>query len=263
MRQSVLIKHDFTSLLLNAAIGSIVKRIKYFLTAIGCACAYIYTTAAHSLQNISTHAQTNILASELCLDLRLSRRPTCLETLVGKLFWICTAFERFDSYVKLAPFSPSLLQVVLLSLKKKNYEWDYTNNDQTRVQEKNQHFRFISIQSRHKRNRKALSNASTYEISTRIVLQISISKQALIKQKDIGEYVKIWAVFVRKTLIRTKRQRQQIRNSQTCAAEVWRLPQALRSSTDIKTQYAVCELNSIFLYSCIPYCFSHSFFFPQ
>lgn len=132
-----------------------------------------------------------------------------------------------------------------------------------RVREKNQHFLFISIQHRHKGNRNALSNASTYEISTRIELRISISKQALIKQNDIGEYVKIWAVFVRKTLIRTKRQRQQIRNSQTCAAEVWRLPQALRSSTDIKTQYAVCELNSIFLYSCIPYCFSYSLFSPS
>lgn len=69
-------------------------------------CAYVYTTAARSLQNINAHAQTNILAPELCLDLRLSRRPACLETLVGKLFGICTAFERFDSSVKLAPFPP-------------------------------------------------------------------------------------------------------------------------------------------------------------
>lgn len=179
-----------------------------------------------------------------------------------KIVWNLHSFRALWQFCQTSTISPlSLSQALLLSLKKKNYEWDYTNNDQTRAREKNQHFCFISIQSRHKRNRKALSNASTYEISTGIVLQISISKQALIKQKDIGEYVKIWAVFVRKTLIRTKRQGQQIRNSQTCAAEVWRLPQALRSSTDIKTQYAVCELNSIFLYSCTPYCFSHSFFF--
>lgn len=170
-------------------------------------------------------------------------------------------FRNISQFCQTSTIFPlSLFQEVLLSLKKKNDEW---NNDQRRVQEKNQHFLFISIQRRHKRKRNALSNASMYEISTRIELRISISKQALIKQNDIGEYVKIWAVFVRKTLIRTKRQRQQIRNSQTCAAEVWRLPQALRSSTDIKTQYAVCELNSIFLYSCIPYCFSYSPFSPH
>ncbi len=170
-------------------------------------------------------------------------------------------FRNISQFCQTSTIFPlSLLQEVLLFLKKKNYEWEYTNNNQRRGQEKNQHFLFISIQRRHKRKRNALSNASTYDISTRIELWISISKQALIKQNDIGEYVKIWAVFVRKTLIRTKRQRQQIRNSQTCAAEVWRVPQALRSSTDIKTQYAVWELNSIFLYSCILYCFSYSLF---
>lgn len=218
-------------------------------------CSHALIIAAHH------HTRTNKHISVWAL-LRFASQQEgrMFRNISRKIVWNSHCFWALWQFCQTSTIFPlSLFQEVLLSLKKKNYEWDYTNNDQRRVQEKNQHFLFISIQRRHKRKMNALSNASTYEISTRIELRISISKLALIKQNDIGEYEKIWAVFVRKTLIRTKRQRQQIRNSQTCAAEVWRLPQALRSSTDIKTQYAVCELNSIFLYSCIPYCFSHSF----